>query len=67
MATKTKRLKSSKTHFELSELVDDGFIGQVVDVLGKVESSIGRAAFVDLLLVLRFDRKDALEDTQTSF
>ena len=54
--------QKSPTYFEISELVDDWFSGQVVDVLDIVESLVGGTAFVHLLLVLGLDGIHSLEN-----
>jgi hypothetical protein len=45
----------------LAELIEEGFVKEVLDVLGVVEGGCGSRAFGDLLLVAGFARVDTFE------
>ena len=51
---------------EVTELLQQRLVGQVLDVLGVVVCSVGGAPFVHLLEAFWLMWVDALQDTQTS-
>ena len=53
-------------HLELSELVQQWLVGQVLDVLGIVVGPVGSAALVHLLEAFWLVRVYSFQDAQTS-
>lgn len=55
----------AQPHLVLSELVDDGFVEEELDIFDEVKGSGCRGALVNLLLVFGFMGINALQDAQT--
>lgn len=66
VASTARSLQTFHVRFEFSKFVYDRLVRQIVDVFRIVERTIGRAALVDLFLVLRLDREHTFQYAQAA-
>lgn len=63
--TKTRGSSPNLTYLISPKFIDDRFVRQKIDILDVIPGLVLQAALVDFLLVTRFVRINAFQNTQT--